>query len=102
MLLLPSAGLRLEGSVDYGGLGRMINTAIATQAQGLALSALITCSPVDCHTSRHTPLQEHTASELKITHHRRKSSVAVMLLSFGIMALSFKRLSSHTCRYSIV
>lgn len=91
LLLLPSVGLWLQGSVDYGGLGRVINTTIATQAQGLALSALITCSPVDCTlsvTQVGTLLCGNTELlSSKFTHHRRKLSVAIMLLSFGIMAL---------------
>lgn len=87
-----------RGSVDYGGLGRVINTVIATQAQGLAHSAVITCSPVDCslwcalslcHTRRHTPLREVRASQLKITQHISKLSIAIMLLSFGIMTFCF-------------
>lgn len=49
-------------SVDYGGLGRVINAVIAPQAQGLAHSEVITCSPVDCspslsHKMKHSPAE---------------------------------------------
>lgn len=60
--------------VDYGGLGRVINTVIATQAQGLAHSEVITCSPVDCspspslsHKTEHSPCGNTEFPELKFT-----------------------------------
>lgn len=49
-----------HGSVDYGGLGRVINTVIATQAQGLVHSEVITCSPVDCSPSLSLSLSHKT------------------------------------------
>lgn len=65
-------------SVDYGDLGRVINTLIATQAQGLAHSEVITCSPVGCspspslsHKTEHSPAETLSFSTLKLheNHH---------------------------------
>lgn len=87
-----------HGSVDYRGLGRVINTVIATQAQGLAHSEVITCSPVDCspslcHTRRNTPLRKRRAkSHMEIAIKKFRLNVTLFFLDcapFSFVTCSF-------------
>lgn len=67
MFVLCFRGSVGHGSVDYMGLGRVINTVIAAQAQGLTHSEVITYSPVDCSLSHALSLSLYISHSLSLT-----------------------------------
>lgn len=84
-------------SVDYGGLGWVINTVISTQAQGLTHSEVITCSPVDCSPSvtqdATLPCRNTELLELKITWKSPLKSYAWTSSFIGMYTFSFSTCS---------
>lgn len=68
MFALCFRGSAGHGSAGYMGLGQVINTVIAGQAQGLTHSEVITYSPVDCSLSHAHSLSMSLTLTLSLSH----------------------------------